>query len=133
MKGGRSRPSVGTECAVAEQDAEPRRGEIWVVSLDPKKGSEVGKQRPALVIQTDLLNDVGHPTVIIAPISSQIQEVNVLRFKLENTGLQKGFGYVLIDQIRTVDASLRLKKRIGKIKGSELEAVGLLLKQVLNL
>ena len=110
-----------------------KRGEIWVVSLDPKKGAEVGKQGPALIVQTDLLNDVGHPTVIIAPISSQAQAENVLRYKIENSGLQKGFGFVLIDQIRTVDASHRLKKRIGKLNASEVEEISLLLKQVLNL
>ena len=110
-----------------------KRGEIWIVSLDPKKGTEVGKQRPALIIQTDLLNEVGHPTVILAPISSQLQEENVLRYKVENSCFRNGFGFVLIDQLRTVDASLRLKKLIGKMRTSEMDAVNLLLKQVLAL
>ncbi len=41
-----------------------KRSEIWVASLEPNKGSEVGKQRPVLIVQTDLLNDVGHPNVM---------------------------------------------------------------------
>ena len=87
-----------------------KRGEIWVVSLDPRKGAEVGKQRPGLIIQTDFLNDVGHPTTIVAPISSQSQDENVLRYRVENTGLRKGFGFILIDQLRAIDAVHRLKK-----------------------
>ena len=110
-----------------------KRGEIWIASLDPKKGNEVGKQRPVLVLQTDLLNDVKHPTVIIAPISSQAQATNILRFRIENTGLHKGEGYVLIDQVRTIDAALRLKKRIGKLKLAEVQEISVLLKQVLDL
>lgn len=110
-----------------------KRGEIWIASLDPKKGSEVGKQRPVLILQTDLLNDVAHPTVIVVPISSQAQTENVLRFRVENPGLHKELGFVLIDQVRTIDGAQRLRKKIGKLKDSELEQISVLLKQVLDL
>ena len=110
-----------------------KRGEIWIASLDPKKGNEVGKQRPVLIVQTDLLNDVKHPTLIIAPISSQAQTENILRFRIENQNLHKGFGYILIDQIRTIDADLRLKKKTGKLKSADVEEVDTRLKQVLDL
>jgi mRNA interferase MazF len=110
-----------------------KRGEIWIASLEPKKGTEVGKQRPVLILQTDLLNDIGHPTVLVAPISSQAQAENVLRYKVENSGLARGAGYVLIDQLRAVDAAHRLKKRTGKLRRSEMEQIGIRLRQVLDL
>jgi mRNA interferase MazF len=48
-----------------------KRGEIWIANLNPKQGKEVGKTRPVLVIQSDFLNEVGHTTTIIVPISSK--------------------------------------------------------------
>ena len=110
-----------------------KRGEIWIASLEPKTGSEVGKKRPVLVLQTDLLNQVKHPTVVIAPISSQEQSENLLRYKIENKTFQKGFGYILIDQIRAIDVSLRLKKKIGAISTSDLKQIEILLRHVLDL
>jgi mRNA interferase MazF len=110
-----------------------KRGEIWIASLEPRKGAEVGKQRPVLILQTDLLNDVGHPTVIVAPISSQAQAENILRFRIENPGLAKGAGYVLVDQLRTIDAGQRLRKRAGRLKAVELKQIEQRLRQVLDL
>ena len=111
-----------------------KRGEVWIATLEPKKGSEVGKQRPVLIIQTNLLNEVGHPTVIVAPVSSKEQKENILRYKIEDKNIfNSGFGFVLVDQIRAIDASLRLKKRVGSISHQQMQAVGLRLKQVMDL
>ena len=110
-----------------------KRGEIWIASLEPKKGSEVGKQRPVVILQTDLLNDIGHPTVIIAPISSHQQKENILRLKLENSCLHKDVGYVLIDQLRAIDRGSRLKKKIGEIDSFELLKLSNLIGHVLDL
>jgi len=109
-----------------------KKGEIWVASLDPKKGSEVGKQRPVIIAQTDLLNDVNHPTVVIFPISSQVQEENSLRLRVNNSCFKKGFGFILIDQIRAIDVKQRLKKKIGSLKDSEVAAFNQLIRQVLD-
>ncbi|GAB2876038.1 hypothetical protein GCM10027093_09390 [Paraburkholderia jirisanensis] len=51
-----------------------KRGEVWAVDFTPQTHKEEpGKrERPALVIQTDLLNDVGHPTTIVIPGTSDI-------------------------------------------------------------
>nr|HAD52490.1 type II toxin-antitoxin system PemK/MazF family toxin [Algoriphagus sp.] len=44
--------------------------EIWLVNLNPSKGTEPGKIRPAVIIQTNLLNQVMHPSTLICPITS---------------------------------------------------------------
>lgn len=110
-----------------------KRGEVWIASLDPRKGAEVGKQRPVLIVQTDLLNDVGHPTVIVLPISSQDQKESLLRFEIAVEGLHREKGFVLIDQPRSLDAAMRLKKHIGEVSLGEMEQIGRLLKQVLDI
>jgi len=51
-----------------------RRGEVYFVSLDPVVGSEIGKMRPAVVLQNDLANR-SSATVTVVPISSQVQRV----------------------------------------------------------
>ena len=109
-----------------------KKGEIWIASLDPKKGSEVGKQRPVVIAQTDLLNDVGHPTVLIFPVSSQIQEENSLRLKINHSCFKNGFGFVLIDQIRAIDVKLRLKRKIGDLNESEVLNLNQLVRQVFD-
>jgi len=45
----------------------PKRGEIWLVQLDPTRGQEIQKTRPAVVISADVLNAI--PMRIIIPIA----------------------------------------------------------------
>jgi mRNA interferase MazF len=48
--------------------AEPKRGEIWLVDLNPTRGQEIRKTRPAIVISADVLSPV--PLRIVIPITS---------------------------------------------------------------
>lgn len=91
-----------------------KRGEIWTANLDPKQGKEVGKLLPVVIVQTDLLNQVNHPTVLIMPISSRYQKENILRLAIQSSGLKKD-SFVLIDQIRAIDTDARLHKKIGDL------------------
>jgi len=50
-----------------------RRGEVWVARLNPNQGAEVGKVRPVVVIQADLLTDAGIPTVLVVPLTTQMR------------------------------------------------------------
>ena len=84
-----------------------KRGQIWEVDLEPQSHKEEpGKRkRPALVIQTDLLNDSGHPTTIVVVGTSQIRrdkDFFPLRLALPN---QPGLPLetdLLIDQVRAI-------------------------------
>ncbi|MBI4669544.1 MAG: type II toxin-antitoxin system PemK/MazF family toxin, partial [Elusimicrobia bacterium] len=49
-----------------------KRGWVYLADLNPRKGTEPGKVRPVLVIQTDLLNNT-HPSTIILPITTNVQ------------------------------------------------------------
>lgn len=86
---------------------ELRRGEVWEVNFEPQTHKEEpGKRnRPALVIQTDLLNASGHPTTIVVMGTSQVRrdkDYFPLRVALVNQPELAQETDLLIDQIRAV-------------------------------
>ena len=90
--------------------------EIWIADLNPQIGTESGKTRPVLVLQTNLLNKIPHPSTIICPLTTNIKEdTEILRVHL-----QKGIANVqqdcdiMIDQIRAID-NKRLLKKVGDL------------------
>ena len=92
----------------------PRRGEIFLTTLDPALGHEIKKTRPALVIQNDVTNRYGM-TTIVAAISSRVSNPpypNEVVIPPSISGLQV-VSTVRLDQIRTVDRQ-RLLKRLGR-------------------
>ena len=97
--------------------------DIWIANLDPRFGTEAGKSRPVLVVQTNLLNDV-HPSTLICPITTHVQpKANILRVHLQkgHFGLKQNCD-VMIDQLRAID-NKRLMKRIGRVSDSVIEKV----------
>jgi len=98
--------------------------EIWIADLNPRIGTETGKTRPVLIIQTDLLNKVLHPSTIICPITTNIKsEANILRVHIKKSvaKLQENSD-IMIDQLRAID-NTRLIKKIGKLPQGLVEKV----------
>jgi mRNA interferase MazF len=92
--------------------------ELWLADLNPRFGTEAGKVRPVVVIQTDLLNGI-HPSTIICPITTNVQpKSGILRVHLK-----KGESNVvadcdiMVDQLRAID-NKRLMKRTGKLNAA---------------
>ncbi len=88
--------------------------EIWIADLNPTIGTEPGKVRPVIVVQTDLLNK-HHTSSIICPITTNVQlKSEILRIHLTkgSCGLNEPSD-ILIDQVRAID-NKRLIKKIGK-------------------
>jgi len=93
----------------------PKKFEIWIANLNPEHGTEPGKVRPVVVVQTNLLNPV-HPSTIICPVSTKtVPNVTLLRVHLpkKTSGLSSDSD-ILVDQIRAVD-NRRLTKKAGKL------------------
>ena len=94
--------------------SEVKRGEIWVVNLDPTIGHEIKKSRPSVIIQNDMGNAYS-PITIIAPVTSQnidkVYPVEVLLTRMP--GLDKD-SKVLLSQIRAIDKR-RLLRKISKV------------------
>jgi mRNA interferase MazF len=81
------------------------RGGFYLADLNPRRGTEPGKTRPVLVIQTDLLTGAGHPSCIILPLTTQIQN-NAEPLRVHIPANHPGFDIasdVMIDQIRAID------------------------------
>ncbi len=90
--------------------------EIWIADLNPKIGTEAGKIRPVLILQTNLLNKIPHPSTIICPITTNVQkESDILRVHLKKgtANLHEPCD-IMIDQIRAID-NKRLIKKVGSL------------------
>ena len=86
-----------------------KRGEIWLVNLDPTMGSEIKKSRPCVVVSPAEMHDHLR-TVIVAPMTTKSRPAP---FRVPVThGGQKGL--ILLDQVRAVDKA-RLAKRLGAV------------------
>ena len=100
----------------------PKRGEIWLVSLELVAGHEIGKTRPALVISNNRNNEFSS-TITLIPITSSIEKVypfEVLILKTES-GISTD-SKIKCNQIRTVD-KLRLLKPAGGLSSDKLAEV----------
>jgi mRNA interferase MazF len=90
--------------------------EIWIADLNPQIGTEAGKTRPVLVVQTNLLNNIPHPSTIVCPMTTNVQkDSDILRVHLKKgtANLQENCD-VMIDQIRAID-NTRLVKKVGNL------------------
>ena len=88
---------------------------VYLADLNPRLGTEPGKIRPVVVIQTDLLNNT-HPSTIICPMTSKIvKAVNILRVHVSKKESNLRYDSdILVDQIRAID-NKRFKKHLGKL------------------
>jgi mRNA interferase MazF len=90
--------------------------EIWIADLNPQIGTEPGKTRPILVIQTDLLNKIPHPSTLICPITTNVKkDSEILRIHLKKgtANLHQDCD-IMLDQIRAIDNS-RLLNKVGQL------------------
>lgn len=90
--------------------------EVWIADLNPQIGTEPGKTRPVLIIQTNLLNKLPHPSTVVCPITTKVEiEADILRVHLKKgmANLSENCD-IMIDQIRAID-NKRLVRKIGAI------------------
>ncbi len=94
---------------------EIRRGFLYVASLNPRRGTEAGKSRPVVVIQSELLYSVRHPSTWSIPCTTKLQGESLLRVPLpKNAAGNKEECEIMVDQSRAID-NQRLKKMLGKV------------------
>ena len=89
--------------------------DIWIADLEPRQGTETGKPRPVLIVQTNLLNNE-HPSSVICPITTNVQkDSEILRVHIKKgTSNLKIESDIMIDQIRAID-NRRLVNKIGEL------------------
>lgn len=88
---------------------------IYLADLEPSYGTEPGKVRPVIVVQTDILNK-DHYSTLVCPITANIKTgFKILRIHLskKESGLKKDSD-ILVDQVRAID-NRRFIKQVGKL------------------
>ena len=112
----------------------PERGEIWLASLEPGRGTEPGKTRPVLIVQSQALLNADHPSTLIVPLTTNlIDDAEPLRIRIPAAGNLRKNSDALIDQIRAID-----NRRLGQVLLTRLNAplmnrVGEAIQEVLDL
>lgn len=86
-----------------------RRGEVYLVSLNPTRGREIRKTRPCVVVSPDELN-AHMATYIVAPLTTG-SHAYPFRIPCRFAGKD---GHVVLDQLRTIDHE-QLEKRLGAL------------------
>ncbi len=109
------------------------KGEIWLANLNPQKRSnEVGKTRPVLIFQGDVLNHSAYGTVVVLPLTTQrIDDAEPLRMRLAKRGNLREDSDVLIAQIRAIDRD-RLIEKIADATADEVQKAHRLLDEILE-
>jgi mRNA interferase MazF len=95
----------------------PARGDVYLVQLDPTRGSEIRKTRPCLVVSPDELNE--HLRTVIVVTMTTGGQAYPWRVACRFQGRS---GFVATDQLRTVDTE-RLAKRLGRLTPNSLAAI----------
>lgn len=105
-----------------------KRGEVWWVDLDPTRGSEIRKRRPAVIVTAVGLNR-GRRTVVIVPLSTSARPFPPIVATMESAGP----GSVAVcDQVRAVDKS-RMITKMGELSPTDLKNLSDCLRTVLVL
>lgn len=100
------------------------RGHLYVVDFNPRVRTKPGKLRPALVVQSNLVNEAGYPSTIVIPTTSKLIEApGILRFRLrKGDGALDCDSDLLLGQLIVV-ANESFCKEIGSLPESTIEEV----------
>ncbi len=110
-----------------------KRYEIWIADLNPQIGSEPGKIRPVVIVQTDFLNNTHFSTIICPVTTNVITSSKILRVHLpKNKSGLKFSSDILIDQVRSID-NKRFIKRVGTLNQQQRKLLNENLKIVLDI
>lgn len=99
--------------------------DVYLINLDPTVGHEIKKTRPCLIISPDEMND-NLQTVTIAPMTTK-SHAYPTRVRIDFQGKT---GWIVLDQIRTVDKK-RLTKKLGMIDRKAIQKVKSIIKEML--
>lgn len=95
-----------------------KRGQIWVANLNPRRGSEIGKVRPVLIVQGDWLSEAQSRTLVVLPLTTSVRpKVEPLRVTIAARDGLVADSQVVVEQPRTLD-----RRRIGDGPLAELSA-----------
>ncbi|MGH8397114.1 MAG: type II toxin-antitoxin system PemK/MazF family toxin [Gammaproteobacteria bacterium] len=81
-----------------------KRGSVWLANLNPGRGTEPGKTRPVLIVQSQALLDANHPSTLIIPLTTRLMnDAEPLRLRLAAQDDLDKDSDLLLDQLRAID------------------------------
>jgi len=104
-----------------------RRGDIHAVDLDPVRGSEASKRRPAVIVSNDAANTtagrLGRGVITVVPVTSNVERVYPFQVLLPaaETGLDRD-SKAQAEQIRSI-AVERVGSRLGVVPNSTMNEI----------
>ncbi len=110
------------------------RGEIWLADLNPPRGTEPGKTRPVLIVQSQALLDVEHPSTLIVPLTTNlVEDAEPLRIRVPASGRLRRESDLLVDQIRAIDNRRMVKGPLARLGGDLIAQVREAIMETLDL
>jgi len=111
-----------------------KRGHLYIVDFNPRVRTKPGKLRPALVVQSNLVNEAGYPSTIVIPTTSKlIDDPGILRYRLlKGRGALDCDSDLLLGQLIAV-ANESFSKEIGALPESAIEEIERRIKIILSL
>jgi mRNA interferase MazF len=102
----------------------PKRGEIWLADLNPPHGTEPGKVRPVLIVQSQALLDAQHPSTYVIPLTTKlVDDAEPLRIRIGAAGRLLKDSDLLLDQMRAIDNRRLTSGPLLRLSGSDLGKV----------
>ncbi len=112
----------------------PNRGEIWLADLDPRRGTEPGKTRPVLVVQSQALLDADHPSTLVVPLTTKlVGDAAPLRIRVPAVDRLPSDSDLLVDQLRAIDNRRLIEGPLARLDESLMAAAGAAILEVLDL
>jgi mRNA interferase MazF len=111
----------------------PQKYEIWLADLNPRFGTEPGKKRPVVVVQSDLINGKIDSTMVCPLTTKVVQTAGRLRIRLlQNEAGLSSASDILVPQVRAID-NARFIHKIGALDVRKQELLNENLRIVLDL
>lgn len=110
------------------------RGEVVLADLNPQRGTEPGKTRPVLIVQSQALLDAGHPSSLVIPLTTNVvAKAAPLRVSVSPGGKIKRRSDLLIDQLRSIDNRRLVGKPLRRLGADQMKEVDQAMREVLDL
>jgi mRNA interferase MazF len=112
----------------------PNRGEIWLADLNPPRGTEPGKTRPVLIIQSQALLDADHPSTYAIPLTTKlVDDAEPLRIRVSAAGRLPRDSDLLMDQLRAIDNRRLVRGPLLRLPASAMKRVGRALLELIGM
>lgn len=110
-----------------------KRGDIWLINLDPSIGHEQNKKRPCIIISVDAFNEGASGLIVVLPITSKFKAISWL-VPIETTYSKlKSISYIICNQPRTISIERLFGNCLGTVNESTMEKIGKRLSTLLGI